>query len=120
MGSIIPQNLHKNIQGYFDHYSDKFKELLFGELDNNGLTCKKMEFSVDQEDERNWAYLNFLQTKDLILLPKLNIEEDNQALEQISKYYPDYAKSKRIAQVDMTDIVKQGGALNCISWTTKF
>ena len=32
-------------------------------------------------DERNWTILNFLQTKDLILLQKFGIEEDYLALE---------------------------------------
>ncbi len=67
----------------------------------------------------NWAYINFLQTKDLILVPKLNIEEDVQAFEQISRHYPSYAVKGRIAQVEMTKIVKEGGALNCATWTRK-
>lgn len=105
------------LQGYFDNYEEKFKDQLYGALDKIGLKWKKMEFNVNVEDGRNWAYMNFLQTKNLIILPKFGIDEDNQALEVIRENFPDY--KERIAQVDMTEIVKFGGALNCITWTIK-
>lgn len=90
------------------------------ELKKHGLKWEYLRYELKNPNEDlNWAYINFLQTKDLILLPKLNIEEDEQAFEQMKKYYPDYARNNRITQVDMTEIVKEGGALNCISWTIK-
>lgn len=88
-------------------------------LKKNGLTCDIMTFKSQKPDKRNWAYINFLQTKDIILLPKFNIPEDNDSLSQIKKNYQAYSKRNRIAQVDMTEIVKGNGALNCITWTTK-
>lgn len=86
-------------------------------LKQAGLRTEFIDFKVKRRDKRSWAYLNFLQTKDLILLPKFGIEEDEQAYEQIENFYSDY--KGKIAQVDMTDIVKFDGALNCITWTTK-
>jgi agmatine/peptidylarginine deiminase len=74
---------------------------------------------VKKQNKNNWAYINFLQTKDLILLPKLGTDEDEQALKQISDFYSDYADKNRIVQVEMNDIIALGGALNCISWTIK-
>lgn len=97
----------------------KSDKSLLHRLKQNGLDWKWLEFDVEKKDKRKWAYINFLQTNNLILLPKLNIDEDDQAFKQIEKYYPVYAKNNRIAQIDMTDIVKLGGALNCISWTIK-
>ena len=88
-------------------------------LKQNGLDFEFLRFKVNRKDKRNWAYINFLQTKDLILLPKFDIDEDEQALEQIKTHYPNYAENGRIAQIDMTKIVKFGGAFNCISWTIK-
>lgn len=89
------------------------------QLKLSGLNAEYLRFKVKKYNKNNWAYINFLQTKDLILLPKLNIDEDEQAFEQIKIYYPDYVRNNRIAQVDMTEIVKEEGALNCISWTIK-
>jgi len=105
------------IQSYFESYEAKYKDQLYNALDKIGLTWEKLEFEVEIEDERNWAYMNFLQTKDLILLPKLGIAEDEQAFNQIENFYPAY--KGLIAQVEMNEIVNFGGALNCISWTIK-
>lgn len=98
------------------HYY-KSDSVMLHRLKQGGLKPEFIDFNVKKKDERNWAYINFLQTKDLILLPKFGIDEDLQALEQIEKYYS--GNKGRIAQVDMTEIVKFGGALNCITWTTK-
>lgn len=86
-------------------------------LKQAGLKTEFIDYKVKKKDKRNWAYLNFLQTKDLILLPKFGIDEDLQAFEQIENFYPAY--KGKIAQVEMTEIVRFGGALNCITWTIK-
>lgn len=86
-------------------------------LKQAGLKTEFIDYKVKKQDNRNWAYLNFLQTKDFILLPKFGIDEDEQALEQIKYFYPDYREN--IAQIEMSEIVRFGGALNCITWTTK-
>ena len=108
------------LQGYFDTYDEKFKKQLYDSLEFNGLTWKKMNYEVENENDRNWAYMNFLQTKDLIIVPAIGIDEDEQALKQIRGYFPDYDKNDKIRQVDMADIEQEGGGvLNCISWTVQ-
>ncbi len=93
--------------------------VLLSRLKSNRLKCEFLEYKVQKQDKNNWAYINFLQTKDLILLPKLNAEGDEQAFSQIATFYPEYAKNNRIVQVEINDIIAKGGALNCISWTRK-
>jgi agmatine/peptidylarginine deiminase len=105
-------------QGYFEGYSTEFKKGFFDVLDRYDIIPIPLKFEVDQEHEDNWAYLNFLQTKDLIMLPKLkDAEENKQAFKQIKKHmsYDD----DRIIMVSMDAVIEKGGALNCISWTTK-
>lgn len=97
----------------------EFEKKLFHILKQNGLTSEILKVKIRRQNKWNWAYINFLQTKDLILIPKFNIDEDDNALEQISKYFPEYDKNNRILQIEMLEIVKLGGALNCISWTIK-
>lgn len=106
------------IQDYYHEYDEQFKEKFFGALKNNGLSWEKLKFKGEKVDERSWSYMNFLQTKDLILLPSYGIEEDFVALEQMKKYYPEYSDGK-IHQIDMNEIIKGDGGLNCISWTIK-
>jgi len=98
------------------HYYRTDSVMLY-RLKSSGLKPEFIDFKVKKRDERNWAYINFLQTKDLILLPNFGIDEDEQAFEQIENFYPDY--KGKVAKVNMTDVVKFGGALNCITWTTK-
>jgi agmatine/peptidylarginine deiminase len=97
----------------------KKNTVLIYRLESSGLKCKFLNYKVKKQNKNNWAYINFLQTKDLILLPKLGAEEDDQALKQISDFFPDYADKNRIIQIEMNDIIALGGALNCISWTIK-
>ena len=97
----------------------KYDTQLQYRLKRKGLKIEFLNFKIRRQDKRNWAYINFLQTQNLILLPKFNVEEDEQAMNQIANYYPEYAHQKKITQIDMTEIIKWGGALNCISWNIK-
>lgn len=64
---------------------------------------------------RNWSYINFLSVGKLIILPKLNIDEDEQALKQMKEYFSD----SDIEQVNIEPLIEKGGGLNCISWCCK-
>jgi len=107
------------ISGFYNTTEDNWRGRIVKPLKQANLECEWLMVSDKEEQEQNVAYVNFLQTSSLILLPKLNRKEDDIALEQIAKFYPEYASNKRIAQIDMTPIEKKGGALNCISWTIK-
>lgn len=80
------------------------------------LSCKfeieTLSYKVRKIALESWAYINFLTVGKLIVLPSLGKEEDEQALEQIKKYYPDYI----IEQLNISELVKDGGGLNCVSW----
>ncbi len=85
-----------------------------------GFGIEKLHFDVKKEHRHNWAYLNFLQTRDLILVTQLGSDEDEQAFRQLSEYYSRYAATNSIVFVPGTiPILNEGGALNCISWTLK-
>ncbi|MBB3695958.1 agmatine deiminase family protein [Flammeovirga yaeyamensis] len=99
-----------------NHIYDEEKEI-YQPLDKAGLHIEKLKFSEQENKNRNWAYINFLLMKDIILIPKFEIVEDIQALEQLQQLYPAYAS--KMFLVSMKSIVKNGGALNCITWTIK-
>ena len=78
-----------------------------------------LEYNVKQKHRRSWAYINFLQIGKLVLVPQLGIPEDEQALQQIADAMP----SCKVIGVPALEVVRKGGALNCISWnvaTTKW
>ena len=105
------------IHSYFETYPQKFKDQFFNALRENNLEWETMKYEVSRADvNKNWAYINFLQTKELIIIPKLGIEEDQQAFDQIKAFFPEYTERNRVFQVDTSAVVEEGGGLNCISW----
>ncbi len=74
-----------------------------------------LHYDVAKPSEGNWAYINWLQTDKVLVLPKLGIEEDEQALVQIGHLFPDY--KGRIEQLNANALVEDGGAFNCVTWT---
>ncbi len=64
----------------------------------------------------SWAYINIIHTRDVIIVPGLELKTDKEALQQISRLFPQY--EGRIYQIPMRWIIsKYGGALNCLSWS---
>lgn len=75
---------------------------------------EELHFTAKHPSEYNWSYINYLRVGDLILLPSLGVEEDSQALAQFTNLF-----QANIVQIDVTELVKKGGALNCVSWNVK-
>ncbi len=59
----------------------------------------------------SWCHINYIETDDDVLIPAVGIETDALALKQLEKI-----TAKRGHLIKMDKIVKQGGALHCISW----
>ena len=76
-----------------------------------------IELNLSEYNELSWAYINALQTRDVIIVPGIgNTKLDNEAMSHFIALYPDYRG--RIYQVQMKEFIeKWGGALNCCSWT---
>jgi len=110
------------LQGYYntrkDLFKDDFIDYLLGSLKENHLKYEFLNIDYTEKINAKFAYLNYLQTKDFMLLPSLGIDKDDEALEvEIKKYFPDY--TDKIQKINMNSIIAKGGALNCISWTIK-
>ncbi|MCI1720935.1 MAG: agmatine deiminase family protein [Bacteroidales bacterium] len=78
---------------------------------------KELRYKVKEPNENNWAYVNWLQTDKVLILPKFEIPEDEQAFRQIEKLIPSY--KGRIEMVDARDLVCHEGCFNCCSWTIR-
>lgn len=98
------------ITNYHDFDKDYSKEII-KRLSVN-FNIKILSYNVKNIVPESWAYINFLSIGNLIVLPVLGIDEDEQAFEQIKEYYPDCI----IEQLNISNLVKKGGGLNCISW----
>ncbi|MBP1631019.1 MAG: peptidylarginine deiminase-like enzyme [Bacteroidetes bacterium] len=86
------------------------------ELEKNHFEVTEMLFNVDYPQyDLNWAYINFLQVGNNIIIPKFGIAEDEQAKRYVQNAFP-YC---RLRQIDCRAIAKKGGALHCVSWNIK-
>lgn len=104
---------------FYSTCDEYFRNSLLQPIKEKGLKYEWLDLGLDSDqiDSYNWAYINFLQTEDLILVPMLGIKEDDIAYSQICKFYKSYADRGRVFQVDSRQVVEKEGALNCISWT---
>lgn len=63
------------------------------------------------------CYMNYLEIGDLIIFPIFEVpnNKDKQAVDKIKSIYP----NKQIETININDIVRHGGLMNCISWNIK-
>lgn len=133
-GKLLMTNYHR--------FSRRIADLFLKELSLH-FDIETLDYKVEKPHPHNWCYINFLQVGNKIFIPQLTayreaptafdmtksiiidgmaqtvtgkvIEEDAQALEQFRRLIPD----KEIIPISCPQIVKRGGALNCISWNIK-
>ena len=87
-------------------------------LEEYGFVVKEMRFAdkvISPRSDLNWAYINFLQVGNKILMPIFNIKEDAIAWQYIHEAFPDC----EIYQIEMAGVAEEGGALHCISWNIR-
>ena len=66
----------------------------------------------DKVRDNSWCHLNYLELSNVVLVPVAGLPSDNLALEQIETF-----TKKRSVAIHMPQIINEGGALHCVSWT---
>lgn len=132
-GTVLLTNYHR----YSKKLAVEFEKIL-----GKHFNVETLDFKVEKQHSHNWCYINFLRVGNKIFLPQLTpmrrlidecakdglltgtgeyvpsgnvVEEDAQAIEQFKKLLPDC----EIIPISCPRIVREGGALNCISWNVK-
>lgn len=74
-------------------------------------------FKLEHPTSNSWAYLNYVQINNVILMPTV-AEEDNdkEAEEKLAQLFRESGQNVKIVPIDCQDLIKAGGALHCISW----
>ena len=98
----------------YDDFDKTFAQDFLRVLEKH-FDVKTLKYNVEKADENSWAYINYLQVGNLVLVPQLEIPEDEQALQQIAEAMPQC----KVVGVPALEAVRKGGALNCISWNIK-
>jgi hypothetical protein len=103
------------LNNYVD-FDKSLKERLLSKLKAHGFHVEELHYDLPRASKQSWAYLNFLQVKNRIFVPILGLPEDTLALRQLREFYPGH---KVIPVLGCQDLVRDGGALNCVSWSIK-
>ena len=99
-----------------NNYSDfdrSLRKRIIRALDGH-FEVKELQYDTPRCSKYSWAYLNFLQVAGRIFVPGLGIAEDRSAVQQIQRFYPEH---KVMLVPDCLELVRDGGALNCVTWT---
>ena len=84
---------------------------------NTLFDIKEILFDVRGKDFEKyaWAYINFLQVGNKILVPSLGLPCEESVMNQIRQYFPNCI----VDSIEMREVVDEGGALHCITWNIK-
>lgn len=80
-------------------------------LQNYGFSVIDFPYFYSKGDSAVGCYLNYLATEKSIFLPVFGVDTDNEAIELAKNIF-----DKTIIPVNINEIAKYGGLLNCISW----
>lgn len=83
-------------------------------LQKYGIGVIDFPYFSSSNDSAVGCYLNFLETERHIFLPVFDNAMDDKAIAAAEEIFP-----KTIVPVNINEIAKEGGVLNCISWETK-
>lgn len=82
-------------------------------LQNYGFNVIDFPYFYSKGDSAVGCYLNYLETEKSIFLPVFGVDMDSEAVETATNIF-----NKTIIPVNINEIAKDGGVLNCISWET--
>ena len=83
-------------------------------LQKYGIGVIDFPYFSSSNDSAVGCYLNFLETERHIFLPVFDNAMDDKAITAAEEIF-----SKKIVPVNINEIAREGGVLNCISWETK-
>ena len=94
----------------YTDYDKKFRDILKKVLENR---FEVHELSYGNKYRKNsWCHLNYLELRNVILVPVANLASDRLAIAQIEKF-----TKKQCVPISMSKIISDGGALHCVTWS---
>ena len=104
--------LGNNLDAEYKYWREGMQKV----IEKYGLKYINMPFFEPKDSKHPLSaigvYVNYLEVRNLIVLPVFGKDEDKQALDIIHKAFPD----KAIETIDYNDVAFEGGLLNCTTW----
>lgn len=92
-------------------YKNGLEQKIARVLQKNSIKTLAFSYFSSPEDSAVGCYLNFLETENAVFLPIFGVSEDERAISKANEIF-----SKPIIPIQLNEIAKKGGCLNCISW----
>lgn len=97
----------------YEHFSPRIGKRIHEILKEKGYTVHELNLPYGYNE--SWAYINFLQTASVIIIPKFGLIADKYAYQHLCSIF-----DVPIVQMPAPNIIKKyGGAFNCMSWNIK-
>ena len=94
-------------------YKNGLEQKIRRTLKKHGIEVIDFPYVPAQGISAVGCYLNFLEIEDVIFLPIFDIAEDEEAIRTAKTLFT----NKNIVPICINEIAKDGGCLNCISWS---
>jgi agmatine deiminase len=94
---------------------EEFKRAFEIAIHNTGLDYIKIPYNLNgnrYDIQANGVYINYLQMKNIIIVPTFGVKEDDQVVKKFEQFF----KGQTIATINSNEIANNGGILNCITW----
>jgi agmatine deiminase len=85
-------------------------------ISSEGFDFVELPYNLDSNTNPDGAigiYINYLQMKDVVFMPVFGLQEDDEAYNILSRYFP------KVITVPSNEIAAEGGVLNCVGWNVK-
>lgn len=94
---------------------EEFRNLFLDAIETTGLDVIVLPYTPENDPTLVSAvglYLNYLEMEQAVIVPVFNLPADKQAVEILTELFHD----KKVVALECTELARQGGILNGISW----
>ncbi|MFD0751293.1 agmatine deiminase family protein [Mucilaginibacter calamicampi] len=102
----------------YQRESKRFQQAFDAAIRKTGLDTIKVPYNPYDNKGTYSAvgdYINYLQMEDIAIVPTFGIAEDDAVVKLLESVFT----NSKLVTIDASDIAKDGGVLNCISWNIR-
>ena len=92
-------------------YQNGLEQRISKKLKEHGINTIPFPYFDSSKNSAVGCYLNYLETEQVLFLPVFGVDMDSKAIDTAKNIF-----NKTIVPVNINEIAKYGGVLNCISW----
>jgi len=99
----------------YSQEDEEFQDQFIAAIETTGLDVIILPYEPEDDPTLVSAvglYLNYLEMERAVIVPVFNLPSDKKAVEILTQIFHD----KKVVALECTELARQGGILNCVSW----